>query len=152
MERLGWLGLRVRVLLTFPTLGQNLCLTGLMLGSRPREEFGALSFEETARGLGLPKEWKWGDDITPLEHSFIAQTSCLFIWEYLLVWRLSAMRSRTSQIRLRLFGLAWLKLAGTDHLLLPRCRPNLAPGGSWHTTSVWSTCGWQRLVIRIPMR
>jgi hypothetical protein len=107
-------------------LEHNLCLTGIMLGSRPREEFGVcLSFEKTAQGLGLPKEWKWGDG-TPLEHSFIAQTSCLFILEYL-------SKTLCNEIPNQPDPPPPLQ----SHRLLLRCRswvpPILAPGGSWHT-------------------
>ena len=40
-----------------------------------------LQFDETARGLGLPKEWKWGT--APLDHGLLSQTTSLFLWEYL---------------------------------------------------------------------
>ena len=40
-----------------------------------------LQFDETARALGLPKEWKWGT--APLDRSLLSQTASLVLWEYL---------------------------------------------------------------------
>jgi hypothetical protein len=95
-----------------------------------------LSFEETARGLGLPKEWKWGDD-SLLEHSFIAQTSCLFIWEYLsetLCNEIPNQPDPPPPLRSRLAQLGQYGPAAPPEVPpFSWVPPNLAPGASWHT-------------------
>ncbi len=40
-----------------------------------------LHADETARGLGLPKEWNWG--LAALDPGLLSQTTSLFLWEYL---------------------------------------------------------------------
>jgi hypothetical protein len=126
---------------------------GRMLGSRPREEFGACRSGRRLGAWGCPKNGSGAMTrpssilLLPRRRVCLSGNTCR---------RLSAMRSRTSQIRLLLlFGLVWLNLASTDQRLLPRCRRSRGFLLTWRQEdlgipSVWSTFGWQRLVIRIP--
>jgi hypothetical protein len=98
-----------------------------------------LHLDETARGLGLPKEWNWGR--SPLSHGTLNQTPSLFVWEYL-----SETLSKTAPMEPTDDGP--FLTAGTPRHNTPRSfrspsvpyqeippfswvPPDLTPGGAW---------------------
>jgi hypothetical protein len=98
--------------------------------------FCRLHLDETACGLGMPKEWNcWGP--SPLNHGLLNQTTSLFIWEYLSETLSNdapnrplppppfqpATTPQTTQ----------LPISSLEVPPFSWAPPNLSPGGSWHT-------------------
>jgi hypothetical protein len=125
-----------------------------------------LQFDETAWGLGLPKEWKW--DTVSLDHGLLSQTTSLFLWEYLSE-TLSDDSPNEPPPPPRLFRPVSTRLEFQGPSAPPAVPPfswippNLIPGGALHdpwrfgvdgcgmARQVSSVCGsqrsWRKLVL-----